>query len=116
MADNRTAEGVNTAVPAPEHGDHDRVVMLSLNPDGTPRQLKPELIGDPEVALAATKRQFVEQAVSAADSELRRKLTATDEGVGDDPTVRKLREAHEAAADAAEKAAERVVKSLHRDA
>ncbi|MBA3907864.1 MAG: hypothetical protein H0X35_14450, partial [Pseudonocardiales bacterium] len=25
-----------------DHGDHDRVVMLTLNADGTPRQNRPE--------------------------------------------------------------------------
>jgi hypothetical protein len=51
----------------PDHGDHDRVQMLSLKADGTPDQHNPEIIGDKDVALEAAKEQFKQQAVSAAD-------------------------------------------------
>jgi hypothetical protein len=64
--ENKAAEG-NTAVPAPAHGDHDRVQMLSLKADGTPDQLAPEMIGDKDVARTAAREQFAQQAVSAAD-------------------------------------------------
>jgi hypothetical protein len=47
----------------PGHGDHDRVVMLSLYGDGTPAQVAPEFIGDKAGAIEATKEQFKQQAV-----------------------------------------------------
>lgn len=105
----------NTAVP--NQGDHDRVVMLSLKADGTPDQHNPEIIGDVEFATEAAKRQFAEQAVSARDVELRG-VSSVDEGdgLGEDPTVKKLTEAHEAAQKAAEAAAEKAVKALSKDA
>lgn len=101
----------------PGHGDHDRVQMLSLKADGTPDQHNPEIIGDKDVAVAAAKAQFAEQAVSAKDVELRG--ATVDDGTVDanakqDPTVSELQSAHEKAAKAAESAAEKVVNSLHK--
>ncbi|AGL19504.1 hypothetical protein [Actinoplanes sp. N902-109] len=120
MADNNasksTASGAtgNTAVPA--HGDHDRVAMLSLRPDGTPDQHNPELIGDRDAALAATKRQYAEQAVSAVDAQ-QRGVDVAEQGetAEQDPTIAELTKAHEAAASDAAKAAEATVKALTTD-
>jgi hypothetical protein len=103
----------NTAVPA--HGDHDRVAMLSLRADGTPDQNNPEIIGDREFALAATREQFRQQAVSAVDQELRGAAAGDGEAAEDavqDPEIVKLTDAHEAAAAAAEKAADATVGQL----
>lgn len=107
MADQKPA---NTAVQ--HEGDHDRVAMLSLKVDGTPDQHNPEIIGDKEFALEATKRQFAEQAVSAADVE-RREAAAAAETVEQDPTIKKAQAEDEKTAAAAEKAATKVVDDLH---
>ncbi len=112
--------GTNTAAKG---GDHDRVAMLSLKADGTPDQLSPELIGPRDNAEAATVRQFREQAVSAADVEVRGVTSGTVAPAGDDasgssttedPTVEELHKAHEAAAKPAEANAAKVVGSLHK--
>jgi hypothetical protein len=102
----------NTAVP--KHGVPDRVAMLSVNADGTLDQRNPEIIGDKQFALDATREQFKQQAVSAVDAE-----RARDEAGGveapdatEDPADKERREAHEAAASEAEKAAERTVGAL----
>ena len=109
-SENTTGTG-NTAVP--QHGDHDRVAMLSLRADGTPDQHNPELIGDREFALEATKRQFREQAVSAADVAARGAVADTGaEQVDQDPEIAKLQRVHEKAADAAESAADKAVDAL----
>lgn len=103
----------NTAVPS--HGDHDRVAMLSLKADGTPDQHRPEIIGDKEFALEATKQQFREQAVSATDSELRGVATEAGTSVAggpEDPEIEKLKDAHSGAEKAAESAAESTVSAL----
>lgn len=103
-------ESSTPANEVPGHGDHDRVVMLTLEADGTPRQVAPEFIGPKDHVLEATKEQFRQQAVSAKDVELR--------GVSDDEDSErddeKLRKAHEAAEKAAESAAEKTVNSLHK--
>jgi hypothetical protein len=105
----------NTAVP--KHGDHDRVAMLSLKADGTPDQLNPEIIGDREFALDATREQFKQQAVSAVDQELRG--VAAEPGAGEstvqDPAIAELQEAHERTAGQAEKAADATVGALFTD-
>lgn len=115
MADSKSekaAAGVpNVTVP------HDRVVGLSLRNDGTPDQNNPELIGDKEAALEATKEQFRQFAVSATDQEKRRELgltsAADDEGDTSDAVIDKLVAEHEKTEKAAEKQAESVVNSLH---
>ncbi len=56
------------AKAASASGDHDRVAMLSLRADGSHDQLNPEIVGGVDFAREAARRQFVEQAVSAADS------------------------------------------------
>lgn len=103
----------NTAVP--HEGDHDRVVMLSLRADGTPDQHNPEIIGDKEFAVESAKRQFAEQAVSAADV-AERGASAAPAGaelVGQDPEIERMQGIHASAAAEAEKAAQSTVESLH---
>ena len=119
-------EKVNTAVPY--EGDHDRVAMLSLNADGTADQHNPEVIISKEAAVEASKRQFVEQAVSAVDVEKRGAgdvggpfaIVGTEDGKPDeqirasevrqDPSVEELKKAHDEAAKAASSSAESVEK------
>lgn len=96
-------------------GDHDRVAMLSLKADGTPDQNNPEIIGDKETAVEAAKTQFAQQAVSAVDTEKRAEAAyeKAEEGA-QDPFIADLKEAHDSAAEAAEKRAEETVESLHK--
>jgi hypothetical protein len=111
---NSNEKAANTAVP--NEGDHDRVAMLSLHPDGTPDQHNPEVIGDKEFAVKAAQEQFKQQAVSAVDAEKRPELlpSGTAEDLKrQDPAIEKLTKAHDAAASSAEKAAEKVVNDLH---
>ncbi|MGZ4518880.1 MAG: hypothetical protein ACXVXO_00340 [Mycobacteriaceae bacterium] len=104
-----TQESDTPVNKVPDHGDHDRVVMLSLHSDGTPAQVAPELIGDKDAALAAAKEQFKQQAVSAKDVELRG-VRADADSERDDEVLKKE---HDKAASAAEKAAEKTVDALH---
>lgn len=104
----------NTAVP--QHGDHDRVAMLSLRADGVPDQHNPEIIGEKEFAVEATKRQFREQAVSAVDVAERGVVADTGaEHVEQDPEIAKLQKVHEKAAGEAESAADKAVDALFTD-
>lgn len=108
-----TETGSNT--PVVKGGDHDRVAMLSLKADGTPDQLNPEFIGDQEQAERATVEQFRQQAVSAADVELREQTGdrgTTVEDAPADPEVAKLEKAHKKASDEGEKAGKAAVKAL----
>lgn len=100
---------------AAKGGDHDRVTMLSLRADGTPDQTpNVEIIGDKDGAIAATAEQFKQQAVSAADREIRGVSSVdVDASTKEDPTVEELQKAHEAAAKGADSAAKSVVESLH---
>ena len=110
-ASEKTTGTGNTAVP--QHGDHDRVAMLSLRADGVPDQHDPELIGEREFAVEATKRQFREQAVSAADVAERGVVADTGaEQVDQDPEIAKLQKVHESAEKDAEAAAEKAVDAL----
>lgn len=110
----KKAAAGNTAVP--HGGDHDRVTMLSLHADGTPDQHNPEIVGDKDFALAATKRQYAEQAVSAVDVEHRGATTTPGgEEVKQDPGIARLQKAHESAEKSAESAAESTVNSLYKD-
>lgn len=95
-------------------GDHDRVVALSIRSDGTLDQTNPEIIGDKEFALEATKRQFAEIAVSAVDAEKRAELglAGTEDVDTSDAKIDELKKAHDAAAAAGEKQAEAVVNAL----
>lgn len=99
----------NTVNPAA----HDRVVMLSLKADGTPDQLNPEIVGDKEFAVEAAKRQFAEQAVSAAD-EAQRSAAADVTKVAQDPAIAATQKEHEKIAAAAEKSAASVIDGLHK--
>jgi len=125
MAEASKTPSQGNTVPA--HGDHDRVQMLSLKADGTPDQHNPEVIGDKDVAVAAAKEQFAQQAVSAKDVELRG-VSATAgvlqgqkdgsvtvvESTEQDPSIAKLEDEHAKAAKAAESAAESAVNALHK--
>lgn len=112
MAEASTTPKQSNVVP--DHGDHDRVQMLSLKADGTPDQHNPELIGDKDATLEATKEQFKQQAVSAADVKNAGTSGATVvEDAPQDPSIEAAQKEHEKAAAAAEKAAEKVVNSLH---
>lgn len=102
----------NTAVK--HEGDHDRVQMLSLRADGTPDQHNPEIIGDKETAVKAAQEQFKQQAVSAADVQnAPAGGGSTVEDAPQDPSIEAAKSEHEKVASAAEKAAEKVVGSLH---
>lgn len=106
----------NTDKPVVKAADHDRVAMLSIAKDGTLDQHDPEIIGDKDAALAATKEQFRQQAVAAVDAEKRPELGLGGGGaveVVEDKSIGELKKAHEAAEATAEKAAESVVNSLH---
>lgn len=113
MAETKT----NPDKPVIDTGDHDRVVALSIAKDGTPDQSEGfEIIGDKDVALEATKRQFSEIAVSAVDATKREELGlgGTDEGSTDDAKIDALRKEHEKAEASAQKKAEAVVNAAHK--
>lgn len=111
-----STSGENTAVDEGKVGD--RVAMLSLNKDGTPDQVNPTFVGDVETAKAAARRQFVEQAVSAADDAARSAATAEAAGekLKQDPSIAKAEKEHAKVEAAAEKRADAVVAELHPDA
>lgn len=113
MAESNKADGAAAAVPAAAV-PHDRVTSLSLRSDGTPDQNNPELIGDKEASLAATRVQFAEFAVSAVDQDARREagLAGGDEGDTSDAAIDKVKASHEKVSAAAESAADKVVNSL----
>jgi hypothetical protein len=112
--DKPDAVSVDTPVnPLPGGGDHDRVAMLSLNVDGSPAQHNPELIGDRDATLAATTKQFEQQAVSAADSQRQAdavKAAAVD--APQDPSIAEAKAEHDAVAATAAEAAKAVVEDL----
>lgn len=110
---NKAASGAAAAVPAAS-APHDRVTSLSLRSDGTPDQNNPELIGDKDAVLAATRNQFAEFAVSAVDQEARREagLVREDEVAGPDAAIDKVKAQHEKAAKAGESAADAIVNAL----
>jgi hypothetical protein len=115
MAETKKVAGAPAGVTPP----HDRVVGLSLRSDGTPDQNNPELIGDKDAAMAATKKQFAEFAVSAADAEARRaagigtEAAPTADGSTGDTAIDQVKAEHEKVAAAAESAAEALVNQLH---
>lgn len=118
------------AQKVPHQGDHDRVAMLSLQPDGVPDQHNPEIIGDKEAALRAAQTQFAEQAVSAVDVErtvglpdpTKVTLVGQEDGsvkaepltTGQDPVIAEAVEAHQSAEKVALAAAEKTVEALHK--
>lgn len=121
MAETKTTATAATGPVVPSATvPHDRVVGLSLRKDGTPDQNNPELIGDKDAAMAATKKQFAEFAVSAADAEARRaagigtEAAPPPEGSTGDAAIDKVKAEHEKVAAAAESAAEALVESLHK--
>lgn len=113
MAESNKAGGAAAAVPAAAV-PHDRVSSLSLRSDGTPDQNNPEMIGDKDASLAATRNQFAEFAVSAIDQDARRAAGLVSDAEGDtaDASIDKVKAEHEKAAKAAESAADRIVNSL----
>lgn len=127
-AEGTPTEKVNKAVPQ----THDRVSVLSVRADGTHDQLNPELL-DPEGVVEYTKVQFREQAIGIADDnriaggvggavtiigkpgdEPDEVVPATTDAVRQDPSIKARAQEHEKVAQAAEKAAEAVIKSLDR--
>ena len=109
MAEIKSDKPVN---PLVDEGDHDRVVMLSLNVDGSPDQHNPEIIGDKAAAVEATKVQFAQQAVAAVDAAKRAESAEEDDT--SDAVIDKLTAEHNKAAASAEKRAEALVNSLHK--
>lgn len=111
------AEAEKKVVPVPNSAvPHDRVVGLSLRSDGTPDQNNPEIIGDKDAAIEATKKQFAEWAVSAVDAEKRNELGLAGDAEGDtsDALIDQLKAEHDKVAKAAESKAESLVNSLHK--
>lgn len=112
------ADAKNTPTPAVkvDEADHDRVAMLSLKVDGTPDQTNPEIIGDKDAAVAATKEQFAQKAVSAADARIRAEhgLTGTEDSDTSDATIDAVKADLDKVKDKAEKQAESVVNALHK--
>jgi hypothetical protein len=113
MPEKPTAESKPAAAAA--GADHDRVVALSVRVDGSLDQTNPEIIGDKDAALEATKEQFRQIAVAAVDAEKRAELGLAgtqDSGPSPDAAIDALRAEHQKAEAAAEKKAEAVVKAL----
>ncbi|MGW0032120.1 hypothetical protein ACWDXD_20120 [Streptomyces sp. NPDC003314] len=114
-----TPSGVLQDKPTPaaaKAGDHDRIVMASRRPDGTPDQIAPEYIGDKDVALAAAKEQLAVQAASAVDVAARGVSSSPEDGgatAPPDPEIQALKDAQDKAVEAAEARAEREVDQLH---
>jgi hypothetical protein len=130
MAEAKKTESTTTANAPAVSEAHDRVAMLRLRADGTPDQLNPEIIGDPQFAEQAAKRQFTEQAVSALDYERRAVDPAAVTIIGKpgdepdeivplrteaDPATEELRKAQEHVAKAAEARAEETMRALRRE-
>jgi hypothetical protein len=111
MTTDDKTEKANTAIPT--EAVHDRIQMASVNADGTLDQTNPVFIGDKETALAATKEQFKQQAVSAADEKNAVSGGTTVEDAPQDPAIEARQKEHEKVAAAAEKAATKVVNDLH---
>lgn len=116
MAETKAAPATTTK-PVVDTGDHDRVVGLSIRKDGTLDQHNPEIIGDKDAAMAATKAQFAQIAVSAVDAEKRAELglAGTEEGDTSDPNIDALKAEHDKAAKAGEAKAESIVNALSRE-
>ena len=95
--------------------DHDRVVMASRLPDGTPAQSESfEYIGDRSAVTEAAKTQLADQAVSAADIAVRGVTGAGPAGPGEpDAAVSEIVAVHKEAAKAAEQRAEVEVDEHH---
>lgn len=98
----------------PNSGDHDRVAMLSRKPDGSLDQINPEVIGDKEQAIAASKEQLAQQAVSAVDAAEQAAQSASQVEQTQDPTIQRRQDVHKHVAEAAKKQAEADVEALHK--
>jgi hypothetical protein len=103
--------------------DHDRVVMASRAPDGTPAQFDPEFIGPKDVVEEAAVAQLTEQKVSAIDQAERGVvdtggvLASNESAEGSnepDPVVGKLVKAHKTAETKAKTQAKSEVSALHK--
>lgn len=85
----------------------DKVLAVSRHADGSPAQTPGFQSVDPEATTAISEAQLREQAASAVDY-LHRQGEVADEGSSEpDPEIKKLRDAQEAAADAAAKKVEK---------
>lgn len=84
-------------------GDHDRVVIASRKPDGSPDQTDDfEFIGPKDVVEAQNAEQLKVQKVSAADTAIRGVTSGEAEGSGkEDPTIAELTKAGDSAEAAA---------------
>lgn len=119
MPENKsTNSGVDAEKAVVSTGSHDRVQMVSISKDGTPDQTSDfEIVGDKDAALAATKEQFAQIAVSRVDAEKRAELglaSTADTEPSPDAAIDALRAEQEKAVAAAEKKAEALVNAAHR--
>ncbi len=101
------------ATTASTEADHDRIVMASRAPDGTPAQVDPEFIGPVDVVEEAASVQLTQQKVSAID-QAERGVPARDQTSEPDPAVAKLVREHGSAEEAAKRQAKSEVASLHK--
>lgn len=95
---------VDAATPTTVSAQHDRVAMLSLNADGTPRDFNPEIIIPRDEAAEETGERLAQQSVAA--------VGPVDPDVPAEATV----ETHQAVADAARSQAVALVDAHHPDA
>lgn len=118
MATKKTTAKTSAQAAAQADADHDRVVMASRAPDGTPAQFDPEFIGPKDVVEEAASAQLTQQKVSAVDQAERGVLASeTPEASSEpDPTVGKLVKAHESAEKDAKRQAKNEVEALHKRA
>lgn len=98
-------------------GDHDRVVMASRKPDGTPDQTPDfEFIGPADMVEEMNAEQLRQQKVSAADVAIRGVTSGpgpAEDSDEEDPTIAELKDAHADAEKAADKQAATEVKQRH---
>lgn len=125
MSPEKKAEKTESVATVVKEGDHDRIVMASRKPDGSPDQTENfEYIGDKDVAIEAAETQLAEQAVSAVDA-ARRGVSTDEPGIdgkpggnegssAPDPVVQDLKDDHEKAAAAAKKTAKAEVEAHHK--
>lgn len=102
--------------PTLPSGDHDRVVMASRKPDGTPDQTPDfQFIGPADMVEDMNAEQLRQQKVSAADVALRGVSagSSAETSEAEDPTIAELQAAHQQAEKAADKQAAAEVKAKH---
>jgi len=103
-------------MPDSKNADHDRVVIASRKRDGTPDQDDNfTFIGDKDVAIKANSEQLAVQAASALDVAHRGVSSGTAGEAEPDPEIKKLKDAQDAAAKAAEAQAKSEVNARHED-